>query len=64
MLGFSTSELYWSQTFLSATSDPIGLYGKLNCGVLLAITPEYKTIKAAQPTRRRPDPETGRQHSP
>ena len=33
---------------MSETKDPIGLYGKLNAGVLLAITPEYKTIGAAQ----------------
>ena len=33
---------------MTTKNDPIGLYGKLNCGVLLAITPEYKTIKAAR----------------
>ncbi|MGI9522940.1 MAG: alpha/beta fold hydrolase [Hyphomicrobiaceae bacterium] len=31
---------------MSQTSNPIGLYGKLNCGVLLAITPEYSKIRA------------------
>jgi pimeloyl-ACP methyl ester carboxylesterase len=33
---------------MSTAKDPIGLYGKLNCGVLLAITPEHKVIKSAR----------------
>jgi len=33
---------------MSTPSDPIGLLGKLNAGVLLAITPEYAQIKAAR----------------
>jgi pimeloyl-ACP methyl ester carboxylesterase len=33
---------------MNSTTDPIGLFGKLNAGVLLAITPEYGKIKAAR----------------
>ena len=33
---------------MKQTSNPIGLYGALNCNVLLAITPEYAKIKAAR----------------
>jgi pimeloyl-ACP methyl ester carboxylesterase len=33
---------------MNSTSDPIGLFGKLNVGVLLAVTPEYGKIKAAR----------------
>jgi hypothetical protein len=33
---------------MSETKEPISLYGKLNADVLLAITPEYKTIGAPQ----------------
>jgi pimeloyl-ACP methyl ester carboxylesterase len=33
---------------MSQNSNPIGLYGRLNCGVLLAITPEYNKIKSAR----------------
>ena len=43
---------------MSATSDPIGLYGKLNAGVLLAITPEHKTISSAQRASGRGDKPT------
>jgi pimeloyl-ACP methyl ester carboxylesterase len=43
---------------LSATSEPIGLYGKLNAGVLLAITPEHKTISSAQRASGRGDKPT------
>lgn len=34
-----------------STSNSIGLYGKLNASVLLAITPEYSRIKAAKRVR-------------
>lgn len=30
---------------MNTTPDPIGLFGKLNAGVLLAVTPEYPRIK-------------------
>jgi len=30
---------------MSSTQDPVGLLGKLNAGVLLAVTPEYSKIK-------------------
>jgi pimeloyl-ACP methyl ester carboxylesterase len=33
---------------VSKTSDPIGAFGKLNAGVLLTVTPEYRQIKSAQ----------------
>ena len=33
---------------MNATSDPIGFFGKLNAGVLLAVTPEYGKIKAVR----------------
>ena len=33
---------------MNSTRDPIGLFGKLNAGVLLAVTPEYQKIKAAR----------------
>ena len=33
---------------MNSTSNPIGLFGKLNASVLLAITPEYGKIKAAK----------------
>ena len=40
---------------MNQTSKPIGLYGALNCGVLLATTPEYARIKGArQPGAGRP----------
>ncbi len=32
---------------MNTTPDPIGLFGKLNAGVLLAVTPEYPQIKKA-----------------
>ncbi len=31
---------------MSTTRDPIGLFGKLNTGVLMTVTPEYSRIKA------------------
>ena len=33
---------------MTSTADPIGLFGKLNAGVLLTVTPEYREIKAAR----------------
>jgi pimeloyl-ACP methyl ester carboxylesterase len=33
---------------MNSTTDPIGLFGKLNASVLLAVTPEYGKIKAAR----------------
>jgi pimeloyl-ACP methyl ester carboxylesterase len=33
---------------VSEISDPIGVFGKLNAAVLLAVTPEYARIKAAR----------------
>lgn len=42
---------------MDQTSNPIGLYGALNCATLLSITPEYATIKAErQPGAGRPSP--------
>jgi len=40
-------------------TDPIGLYGKLNCAALLAITPEVAKVRAAQQRAPRPAPRTG-----
>jgi pimeloyl-ACP methyl ester carboxylesterase len=31
---------------MTSTADPIGFFGQLNAGVLLAVTPEYREIKA------------------
>jgi pimeloyl-ACP methyl ester carboxylesterase len=33
---------------MTSTADPIGFFGKLNAGVLLTVTPEYRYIKAAR----------------
>jgi pimeloyl-ACP methyl ester carboxylesterase len=41
---------------MSSASNPISLYGSLNCGVLLAITPEHSKIKATRaPKAGRPE---------
>ncbi len=37
-----------TQPAMDTTGDPIGFFGKLNAGVLLAVTPEYAQIKAAR----------------
>ena len=33
---------------MNSTSNPIGFFDKLNASVLLAVTPEYSKIKAAE----------------
>ena len=33
---------------MNTTHDPIGLFGRLNAGLLMTVTPEYAQIKAAQ----------------
>ena len=46
---------------MSNSKDPIGFMGKMNAGVLLAVTPEYTQIKTIQRAGVRAVPNHGRQ---